>query len=324
MTRTTSDPYEPCELGHSWVAGMMYVHPDDVESIAELREGAGLSRVECERCETRYYPIAKEGTLPPEPTEEPKPITEWVERLKRAGFPVRYADKEDLDEYRSISPYRLTEYDGDNSVAIVDLCSVAAGEDHYDQVDTVRRSNYRVLWGEDEAREENNDPRRFIRIAYRNVDHLGAVIEDLEPDDIDTLIYIKEESPVLDESDLSDLENEEITESWDQWLSMDVERELSLMAIDDMPRDSLDNPPWYVLWDGLNESEKREAWWEAYTERLDAYPEHTGTEVTWPDWHRSDMPEHSGTHALRALLINRVNNPAPLPGQDPLPIDTAE
>lgn len=33
---------------HSWVAGMVYVHDEDLDMVARMR------RVECERCETVY------------------------------------------------------------------------------------------------------------------------------------------------------------------------------------------------------------------------------------------------------------------------------
>lgn len=44
------DNYEcpDSDYGHSWVAGMMNVHSEDVESVAAVRP------VECERCEYVY------------------------------------------------------------------------------------------------------------------------------------------------------------------------------------------------------------------------------------------------------------------------------
>jgi hypothetical protein len=35
---------------HAWVAGMMYVHPEDLLSVAAARE------VECEKCELIFRP----------------------------------------------------------------------------------------------------------------------------------------------------------------------------------------------------------------------------------------------------------------------------
>lgn len=38
------------ECRHSWVAGMMYVHDEDLDAVARMRT------VECERCEVVYSP----------------------------------------------------------------------------------------------------------------------------------------------------------------------------------------------------------------------------------------------------------------------------
>jgi hypothetical protein len=40
----------PVRCRHVWVAGMMYVHDEDVESVAAVRP------VECERCEVPFSP----------------------------------------------------------------------------------------------------------------------------------------------------------------------------------------------------------------------------------------------------------------------------
>ena len=44
----TNDECPESPYGHRWVAGMMYVHDEDVESVAAVRP------VECERCEYVY------------------------------------------------------------------------------------------------------------------------------------------------------------------------------------------------------------------------------------------------------------------------------
>ena len=51
------DPYgtsDACPYGHAWLGGMVYVDPEDVETVATERQRKGLRPVECERCETRY------------------------------------------------------------------------------------------------------------------------------------------------------------------------------------------------------------------------------------------------------------------------------
>lgn len=48
------------EYGHSWVAGMMYVHSEDVWSVYNSRVERGDSPPECERCEHIYDPEVDE------------------------------------------------------------------------------------------------------------------------------------------------------------------------------------------------------------------------------------------------------------------------
>lgn len=45
---TQDDVQEACRCHHSWTAGMMMVHDEDVESVAELRD------VNCEKCDKSY------------------------------------------------------------------------------------------------------------------------------------------------------------------------------------------------------------------------------------------------------------------------------
>ena len=43
---------------HSWVSGMMYVHPEDVHQVAKSRQASGSSLPECEKCEAVYDPAS--------------------------------------------------------------------------------------------------------------------------------------------------------------------------------------------------------------------------------------------------------------------------
>lgn len=45
--------YDELTLGHDWVAGMMSVHPEDLETVATARAASG-SKVECQACEATY------------------------------------------------------------------------------------------------------------------------------------------------------------------------------------------------------------------------------------------------------------------------------
>lgn len=43
---------EPRECEHSWVAGLMYVHDEDLDAVAKIRP------ITCERCDAVYDPYA--------------------------------------------------------------------------------------------------------------------------------------------------------------------------------------------------------------------------------------------------------------------------
>lgn len=45
---------EACE--HSWIAGMMVVDPDDLDTVARMRAASGSSLPECQWCEAVYQP----------------------------------------------------------------------------------------------------------------------------------------------------------------------------------------------------------------------------------------------------------------------------
>jgi hypothetical protein len=46
---------EPTTCRHSWVAGMMYVHDEDLDAVYAARSARGET-IECERCEAVYTP----------------------------------------------------------------------------------------------------------------------------------------------------------------------------------------------------------------------------------------------------------------------------
>lgn len=228
---------------------------------------------------------------------ETESVEEKVSRLRR-HFPIQYVDRDDVSEYgRWVGPFALSDTISESRLPFVDLGSVAAGADYYDQTSTCNRSNYRVLHAEDDSREENGEPRRWTDISYRNVNSLGAFISDLSLDDIDMLVELAAEYPVLDESDMSDLEEEEITESWDQYLRSDVNYALSKIMEDDAGDG---DPPWYTEWENLSEDEQQALWFEA-VEATGNYAEHTGIEVLWSDWESETAP------ALVKLLKQRVD-----------------
>lgn len=40
--------------GHSAIAGMMHVHDDDLDTVADMRRANGDQPIECERCDATY------------------------------------------------------------------------------------------------------------------------------------------------------------------------------------------------------------------------------------------------------------------------------
>jgi hypothetical protein len=180
-----------------------------------------------------------------------------IDQLRRADFSIKYTDRLTDDE-TFIRPTRLYDYQLDGTVAYADLGRVARGEDYYDQTSTVDRSNYRSLM--------RDYPEFFTPISYTNVDSLGAFVSVLTDELVGILTGLVEQYPVYDESDLSELESEEVTESWDQYVSSDIRREMSETALD--------------MWDELADDTQREMFWTA-VEATDSYPEHDGHDVCW-------------------------------------------
>jgi hypothetical protein len=40
--------------GHTPVAGMMHVHPEDLDTVARMRRDRGIPSVTCDDCDARY------------------------------------------------------------------------------------------------------------------------------------------------------------------------------------------------------------------------------------------------------------------------------
>lgn len=186
-------------------------------------------------------------------------LADKIEQL-RPAFPVRYAYREDAQRYGYLTPYDPSNYDdGEGREPWVDLGSVARGEDQASQTSTVDRSNYRRL--------HEDHPDVWTDMSYSNVDALGAFVADLDEDLINALIGLAHDYPVYDDEDISSLEMDEISDSWDQYVSSDFPRELPDGKIRDR-------------WDAMEPDIQRMMFW-AVTRQLDAYPEHNGLEVLW-------------------------------------------
>jgi hypothetical protein len=182
-----------------------------------------------------------------------------VTRLWSAGFEITYVNREDAED-GSLPPYRHYRQDRpeDGREAYVDLGSVASGEDAYGQVDTVRRSNFRRL--------QEDYPDMWTLVSYTNTDALGAFVNDLDDDVTEVLVNLATQYPVYDDDDMSQLENDETSERWDDYAADDFRGEL--------PEDAQE------AWDELGDEEQRELFWSA-CEAAGYYPEHSGVEVLW-------------------------------------------
>lgn len=143
-------------------------------------------------------------------------------------------------------------------------------------------------------------PDTFYRVGYSGADVLGAFICDLDDDMANMLIGLVEQYPLYDESDLSELEDEQITESWGQFASADLYRGMSDKVQDE----------WFAIGE---ERVEQLAWSLVHAAKEgrvkvigygsgDECVHHTGHEVSW-DYERMTAPLASAishtAHKLR-------------------------
>lgn len=214
---------------------------------------------------------------------------EAFDRLKRAGFDMAYVWRSDVTN-GSVSSYRVTgqylggykhltvnsEPHASYGETFVDLGKVAMGEDSYGQTDTVVRSNFTAI-----QRDYPQVP--WVCISYLNTESLGIFLADLvevddpEGDDlglVDMFVGLAEQYPIYDESAMSELEFEEIGQSWEDWLRDEIHR-----AYDHMQPTT---GGLQLIWDDLGEQDVSDLWWRCVSaEVFGNYPEHRGVEVVW-------------------------------------------
>lgn len=83
-------------------------------------------------------------------------------------------------------------------------------------------------WDESNFRSLQRDfPHLFYVVGYSGADVLGVFLADLDDDTAGMLIGLVEQHPIYDESDVSELEDEQITASWGQFASADLYRGMS-------------------------------------------------------------------------------------------------
>jgi hypothetical protein len=161
----------------------------------------------------------------------------------------------------------ISSYPRENTRAYVDLGNVARGEDDFGQSSTLHRSNFRSFL--------RDYPDMFTPVSYTNVDSLGAYVGNLTEDVIDVLTGLVEQYPLYDESDMSELESEEIFESFDRYVRSDITCEI---------RESH-----RAAWESLLAPEQQESVFWGAVRHAGYYPEHDGFDVVWR--YEEFMPE---------------------------------
>lgn len=219
-------------------------------------------------------------------------LKEKLDALRSAGFSVRYADPAHVYETGWVNGSSLwSEYPRDDAERpFVDFG--IRGDDYYGQSSTVDRSNHRSLVRDFGA--------AFVRVSYSNTDTLGGFPHSMSDEVIGTIIGLVEQYPVYDESDRSELENEEVTESWGQYLWQD--------AYNGLPEEWQEVADLFGESELLGQHEIRDAFFAACHED-GYYPEHDGHDVRWDDARVEELV----TRALCALVAEHFGSA--IPGQ---------
>jgi hypothetical protein len=208
-------------------------------------------------------------------------FSDKISALQDAGFTIRYVERSEWTRYgthdsdgwhesttvRETCPAYISYSDVHGTPtefpcrAYVDLSSIARGDDQAGQTTTTDRSNYRSL--------RREFPDMFTDTSYSNVDVLGAMIGNLSDEVIGIVCGLQTDYSTFDESDVSELESEEITESWDQYVSSDIGSEIRQAMSDEGD-----------AWDALSDEAQRAMFWRA-VETSESYPEHDGHDIRW-------------------------------------------
>lgn len=207
-----------------------------------------------------------------------KTLVDRVDELKRAGFVVSYAWRQDAATFGYLNSVHLSgEYSGGYKVRTVSgLASehygepyvsfdqVATDECSYGQSSTVHRSNYSAI-----RRDYPQFP--WVDTSYLNVNALGCFVADLDDDMTGLLIGLVEQYPVYDDDEMSRIESSEIDESWREYMRSEIWRELPEVTRT-------------IMWDAIGEDTVTDLWWACVSDDVFGnYPEHSGTEVVWGD-----------------------------------------
>jgi len=195
-------------------------------------------------------------------------LTEKLDALSSAFTTrVHQANRTDAAEFGYLRPSDLIEWLDADTEPWISFEDTAKGECRFGQSSTLSRSNFRRLMAD--------YPDVWTNIHYSNIEALGAFVNDLSDDLIEILVGLKVDYPIYDESDVSDLEYEEVYESWNQYLDSDLYREIGKLVDHDALSEDLAD-----LWLGMSPDERNSVFWQLI-DRHGYAPEHSGYEVLW-------------------------------------------
>lgn len=212
-----------------------------------------------------------------------------IARLQRVGgFSIHYVNPGDVND-NSVSYSNVTNYRYSGDETFVSFDGIACDEDTYGQADTVRRSNYRSL-----MRDFPDFP--WVRISYTNTNTLGCFVADLDDEMEELLTGLAEGYALYDESDHSELEQEEIEDSWSSFMRGEMYREFG---------DTMQ-----LIWDRLGEDTVTALWWAcASYDVFGGYPQHRGNEVAWGD--RTERARDFRPYLIHAYVSHRAGSSLP-------------
>lgn len=219
-------------------------------------------------------------------------LSEKLDALRDAGFAVRYADPAEVYASGYVHGSSLWRdypvHDGERPFVDFGI----RGGDYYGQSSTVERSNYRSI--------ERDFGAAFVRVSYSNTDTLGGFPHSMSDDAVNVVIGLVEQYPLYDEMDHSELESEEIEESWGQHLWQDTYH--------DLPEEWAEVADLFAESELLGQHDIRDAFF-AVMHADGYYPEHDGHDVRWDDATVQDMV----IRALCALVSEHFGSA--IPGQ---------
>lgn len=153
-----------------------------------------------------------------------------------------------------------------------------AGWGEYDNSSTYNRSNYRVLtenYGQWLVTVDNGNDRDGRGLAL--------VVGSVVPNELMQIVIGLQDYPIIDESDLSELESELATEAWDGWARQDFSSDVRA-AVRESAEDSEHADRAEDALDAVEDSELARVFWQSM-EELGSYPEAEGScSVRFPYW----------------------------------------